>query len=357
MGSSGASPDGTITWIRAIDGVYAGSRHGDRGGSRRQYLDRQWSDLLRGLPVGWHDVEAFWREGGTAGAPRPPDHARQTGTVVVPVHQPFRGSPGRSSRMSPVRSCSARTASTTGGRQKDSSMGVSTVSLRIPVERYWFGTYTGIEQVSAMAAGRTGRHDNGLRHGAGLHPGDRFSGYRYFSASVFRPRVYRRSGQCALRDAGGRSCGDGDLGGQESISVAGSGPRRNPDLSAGTGAIGIISGRTAACATTASGLSCRWIQRSSSVPKAAVSPFSISTDLNRVPPRVVIDEPLVEDNDVSLSWKALAAWGDIPSDQIETRYRLSAGRWSPWSIDHAITFRDLTPGTYQFEVKRRVHRR
>ena len=73
--------------------------------------------------------------------------------------------------------------------------------------------------------------------------------------------------------------------------------------------------------------------------------------LNKEPPRVIIDEPLVEKSNVSLSWKALAAWGDIPTDQIETRYRLSGGRWSPWSIDHAVVFRDLSPGTYQFDVE------
>lgn len=73
--------------------------------------------------------------------------------------------------------------------------------------------------------------------------------------------------------------------------------------------------------------------------------------LNRTPPRVVIDEPLIEDDDVTLSWKPLAAWGDTPSDQIETRYRLSGGRWSSWSIDHAIIFRDLRPGRYRFDIE------
>ncbi len=73
--------------------------------------------------------------------------------------------------------------------------------------------------------------------------------------------------------------------------------------------------------------------------------------LNRFAPRVVIDEPLVENYDVTLTWKVLAAWGDTPSDQIETRYRLSGGTWSSWSIDHGIIFRDLRPGDYRLDIE------
>ena len=73
--------------------------------------------------------------------------------------------------------------------------------------------------------------------------------------------------------------------------------------------------------------------------------------LNSVASRVEIGEPMVEDKRVSLEWRVFAAWGDIPSEMIDTRYRLSSTVWSPWSIDHNVTFRDLPPGTHQFEVQ------
>jgi signal transduction histidine kinase/ligand-binding sensor domain-containing protein len=73
--------------------------------------------------------------------------------------------------------------------------------------------------------------------------------------------------------------------------------------------------------------------------------------LSNDPARVLIDDAQVEDNQAAISWKALASWGDIPSDQVETRYRLSGGHWSPWSIDHSITMRDLGAGSYLFEVQ------
>ena len=74
-------------------------------------------------------------------------------------------------------------------------------------------------------------------------------------------------------------------------------------------------------------------------------------ELNTAPPRVVIDEPLVEGNNVSLRWRAFAAWGDIPNDLIDTRYRLAANVWSPWSTDHNVKFRKMPPGAYRFEVQ------
>lgn len=73
--------------------------------------------------------------------------------------------------------------------------------------------------------------------------------------------------------------------------------------------------------------------------------------LSAEPPRILIAEPFVENTNVTVSWKALAFWGDIPSDQIETRWRLAGGPWSTWSIDHAVTFRGLRPGDYAFDVE------
>lgn len=73
--------------------------------------------------------------------------------------------------------------------------------------------------------------------------------------------------------------------------------------------------------------------------------------LNPVPAIVRIGEPAIDDDDVSITWQPHAYWGDMPSILIDTRFRISGSAWSTWSTQHAITLKDLTPGTYRIDVQ------
>jgi signal transduction histidine kinase len=73
--------------------------------------------------------------------------------------------------------------------------------------------------------------------------------------------------------------------------------------------------------------------------------------LNAIPPRVRIGNPIIEDNNVVLSWIPYAYWGDVPSEDIQTRFRLSGSPWSSWSTQRSIAIRELSAGAYRFEVQ------
>jgi PAS domain S-box-containing protein len=69
--------------------------------------------------------------------------------------------------------------------------------------------------------------------------------------------------------------------------------------------------------------------------------------------RIRFEAPLIEEDRVTMSWEANAFWGDMPADQIETRYRLVGDAWSAWSTTRRIVFNGLRSGTYRFEVEPR----
>ncbi|HSQ75137.1 MAG TPA: sensor histidine kinase, partial [Bacteroidota bacterium] len=75
------------------------------------------------------------------------------------------------------------------------------------------------------------------------------------------------------------------------------------------------------------------------------------SSLNPVPTIVRIGDPAIDDNDASITWQPHAYWGDLPSASLDTRFRLSGSAWSTWSTQHAITFKDLAPGTYRIDVQ------
>jgi signal transduction histidine kinase/ligand-binding sensor domain-containing protein len=77
-------------------------------------------------------------------------------------------------------------------------------------------------------------------------------------------------------------------------------------------------------------------------------------ELTLVPPRVRIAAPMIEPDNATINWQPYAHWGDLSSALIETRFRLSGSAWSTWSTQHTVTYRDLPPGTYRFDVQVKV---
>jgi PAS domain S-box-containing protein len=67
--------------------------------------------------------------------------------------------------------------------------------------------------------------------------------------------------------------------------------------------------------------------------------------------RLLVNPPVVADRSVLARWTALSHWGLVPSANIETRYRVDEGAWSPWSRVHSATFPDMPSGTHSLEVQ------
>jgi signal transduction histidine kinase/ligand-binding sensor domain-containing protein len=77
-------------------------------------------------------------------------------------------------------------------------------------------------------------------------------------------------------------------------------------------------------------------------------------ELTLVSPRVLISNPVIEPDYAMITWQPRAFWGDLSSELIETRFRMSGSAWSTWSTQHTINYRDLPPGTYRFDVQVKV---
>ncbi len=63
-------------------------------------------------------------------------------------------------------------------------------------------------------------------------------------------------------------------------------------------------------------------------------------------PRVRIDIPGMEGENIFLRWSAFAYWGELDPSEILTRYRLNSGPWSAWSKQKEVTVSGLQPGQY-----------
>ncbi|MEK9135548.1 MAG: hypothetical protein AAB393_00370, partial [Bacteroidota bacterium] len=74
-------------------------------------------------------------------------------------------------------------------------------------------------------------------------------------------------------------------------------------------------------------------------------------DIDYSPPHLYLDQPMTSASAALLRWQAFARWGDIPSDQIETRYRIGNQPWSRWSRTHEANLQNLSPGEYVYEVQ------
>jgi PAS domain S-box-containing protein len=68
-------------------------------------------------------------------------------------------------------------------------------------------------------------------------------------------------------------------------------------------------------------------------------------------PRIVIGKPVIEKQEVHLSWKAYSYWGAEFPANILTRYRVDNGSWSTWNKDRELTQTDLTHGEHVLTVQ------
>jgi signal transduction histidine kinase len=69
------------------------------------------------------------------------------------------------------------------------------------------------------------------------------------------------------------------------------------------------------------------------------------------PIKVILSKPIVESHDVHLSWEPLSFWGAVPSEQIETRYKLDGEQWSAWSTSRNLLLGGLGNGNHEFFVQ------
>ncbi|MBI5471260.1 MAG: response regulator [Ignavibacteriae bacterium] len=68
-------------------------------------------------------------------------------------------------------------------------------------------------------------------------------------------------------------------------------------------------------------------------------------------PRVYLDPAMTSGRTALLRWKAIARWNEIPSRQIQTRYRIDDQPWSRWSTARELSLLDLAPGNHNFDVQ------
>ena len=68
-------------------------------------------------------------------------------------------------------------------------------------------------------------------------------------------------------------------------------------------------------------------------------------------PQVVLEEPVIDDDYVFVRWQAFGFWGEMPSDDIETRFRIGSEVWSEWSVARDARLDGLEPGEHTFMVQ------
>ena len=74
-------------------------------------------------------------------------------------------------------------------------------------------------------------------------------------------------------------------------------------------------------------------------------------EIDQPHPISIFNQPTIRKNVVRVSWRPLAYNGKLPSQIIETRFRLNGGMWSQWATQNQATFRNLKPGDYQLQVQ------
>ncbi|HEV8538891.1 MAG TPA: PAS domain S-box protein [Bacteroidota bacterium] len=69
------------------------------------------------------------------------------------------------------------------------------------------------------------------------------------------------------------------------------------------------------------------------------------------PPQLDVDKAILDGENALLRWKAHAYWGQVPSLDIETRYRVDQGSWSPWSKEREVRFTEMAFGNHLFQLQ------
>ncbi len=68
-------------------------------------------------------------------------------------------------------------------------------------------------------------------------------------------------------------------------------------------------------------------------------------------PKVSITPASIAGNAVAIRWQAFPYWGEVPAQDVETRFRLDDEGWSPWSARREISYLQLPPGPHEFRVQ------
>ncbi len=72
---------------------------------------------------------------------------------------------------------------------------------------------------------------------------------------------------------------------------------------------------------------------------------------SRLNPLAVLASPVFGEGTVLLRWNAFAHWGELSSQEIETRFQLDNGAWSPWSKEREKTLGKVSSGEHHFRVQ------
>jgi PAS domain S-box-containing protein len=67
-------------------------------------------------------------------------------------------------------------------------------------------------------------------------------------------------------------------------------------------------------------------------------------------PRIVIEKPNIDKQDVHLSWKTYSYWGTGSPGEILTQYRTDEGPWSDWSKVRNLDLANVPPGEHTIEI-------
>lgn len=70
-------------------------------------------------------------------------------------------------------------------------------------------------------------------------------------------------------------------------------------------------------------------------------------------PVLEMEKPGIDEDELSFRWHPYAFKGEIPSAEMETRYRLDGSGWSEWTHDHSILFHHVKTGDHVFRVQAR----
>jgi PAS domain S-box-containing protein len=76
-------------------------------------------------------------------------------------------------------------------------------------------------------------------------------------------------------------------------------------------------------------------------------------ELATSPPVVEIQAPLFEGPHLVVRWRAFAWWAEQAPHEVETRWRVDDGAWSPWSAEREATLVGLPAGAHGVQVQAR----
>jgi len=72
---------------------------------------------------------------------------------------------------------------------------------------------------------------------------------------------------------------------------------------------------------------------------------------NDTNPKLILYNPIIEENNVLLHWRVFSWWGEQISDDIETRHKIDDGEWSKWERDRHIIIGNVSAGDHDFQIQ------